>query len=400
MPTRTRPPSGPRRVAIVTGTRAEFGLLAPVMHAVDVRRALTLSVVVCGSHLLPPGRTIREVADAFEIAAVVPMQRPGVTGRAADARALGRGISGLALAFERLKPDWVVVLGDRIEALAAAAGASVAGIAVCHIHGGDRAEGIADDSMRHAISKLSHLHCAATQASARRLVRLGEDPERVLNTGSPSIDALATVGPMNERGARALGNPAAVLLMHPSSAPPGEERRWLNLAAKFASAAADGGTLLWLEPNHDPGREVVLDELARALEPAGTVVRREAHLPRERFVALLKRLASRRGPGGLIGNSSAGLIEAATLGVGVVNLGPRQAGRERAGALLDLCDLPAAESLDAGERARALRTIAARAARRSTTNPYGDGRAAHRIACALETFDPRSPDLLRKRIAY
>ncbi|MBY0260816.1 MAG: UDP-N-acetylglucosamine 2-epimerase, partial [Phycisphaerales bacterium] len=149
-PASTKPQSKRLRVAVVTGTRAEFGLLRPVMDAIKARKDLQLLVVAGGAHLLAPARTIREVESAYTVAATVPMQRPGQTGRAADAAALGRGVSGFAKAFADLKPDWVVVLGDRIEALAAGSAASVAGIAVCHIHGGDRAEGIADEAMRHA----------------------------------------------------------------------------------------------------------------------------------------------------------------------------------------------------------------------------------------------------------
>jgi len=152
-----------RRVMVVTGSRAEFGLLEPVMHAVRGHAALDLVVVVAGSHLVAPGLTWRDVeAAGFAIVARVPMQAEGVSGRLADAAAVGRGVSGLARVYETERPEWVVVLGDRIEAFAAAAAASIAGIAVAHLHGGDRAEGIADEALRHAITKLAHLHLAAT----------------------------------------------------------------------------------------------------------------------------------------------------------------------------------------------------------------------------------------------
>src|SRR5881394_2962134 len=176
--------SGSRTVAVVTGSRAEFGLLRPVMKAIAGHPALNLRVIVTGSHLLSPAETINDVKADFAIDATVAMQSivngqasEPPSGRLSDSASLGRGISGLAEVFSRLSPDVVVVLGDRIEAFAAAAAASVGGIRVAHIHGGDRAEGIADEAMRHAITKLAHLHLAATELSARRIVLMGEKPD-------------------------------------------------------------------------------------------------------------------------------------------------------------------------------------------------------------------------------
>ena len=132
-----------RRVGVVTGSRAEFGLLRPVMTAIAAHPFLDLEVLVTGTHLLPDMRTDMEVERAFEVAARIPMQAPGEGGRADDARALGRGILGFAERFAAAPPDIVLVLGDRIEALAAAAAGAIAGVHVAHVHGGDRAEGSA-----------------------------------------------------------------------------------------------------------------------------------------------------------------------------------------------------------------------------------------------------------------
>src|SRR5205814_10141422 len=129
--------------------------------------------------------------------------------------ATGRGIAGFARVFEEIRPDWVVVLGDRIEAFAAASAASIGGIAVAHIHGGDRAEGIADEAMRHAITKLAHLHLAATEQSAERIIRMGERPEHVLVIGSPAIDGLLAIPALADQRDEELGRPGAVFLMHP-----------------------------------------------------------------------------------------------------------------------------------------------------------------------------------------
>ena len=212
------PVAGVRRIAVVTGTRAEFGLLEPVMRAVAARADQQLLVIPCGSHLISPALTYRDVKAAFgsSIVDAVPMQVAGRTGRAADVEALGKGVARFGRAFERCAPDWVVVLGDRIEAFAAASAASVGGRAVAHIHGGDRAEGVADEAMRHAITKLAHLHLAATEQSRERIVRMGERPEHVRCVGSPAIDALAAIRRWSPDAAARTRRPG-----HGAALPPG-----------------------------------------------------------------------------------------------------------------------------------------------------------------------------------
>lgn len=403
-------PKAPRIVAMVTGSRAEFGLLRPVIDAVNAHPRLRgggggARVVVAGSHFLPPARTEREVAAAYPIAARVPMQAlRGPRTRAADAVAVARGVEGFARAFARLRPDWVVVLGDRIEALAAAVAASVGGLAVAHIHGGDRAEGVADEAMRHAISKLAHLHAAATPASARRLVRMGERPEHVHVTGSPAIDgllakgagampalsdrqvALLGVGAVGSR-ARSWRTPRYVFLLHPSGLPDADEQRLAHDSVWATDLLPEGERTLALAPNHDPGRAHVVAALSAAQRAHGW--RLLEHLPRARFVGLLKWMAERRVP--LVGNSSAGLIECAALGVPVINLGPRQAGRERLGNVFDVPDpargLHRAEAWLSDTRVKPSAVL-------------GRGRAGRAIAELLARIDPRDASLLRKRNTY
>ena len=296
-----------RTIAVVTGTRAEYGLLEPVMRAVAEHDALELRCVVTGTHL-----TTGSVGDiAFPLAARVPMQRDGETGRAADAAALGRGVSGFASLFDEMQPDVVLVLGDRIEAFAAAAAGSVMGLRVAHVHGGDRAEGVADEAMRHAITKLAHLHFPATAQSRRRLLRLGEDPAAVWNVGSPAVDGLSGVRP-------AADAPRLIVMMHPVGDNDQTER---GRMAEVLAAAAPFDPLV-LMPNHDPGRGGIV----QAISDAG--IEAVDHLPRARFLSLLAGAASGDRGGAIVGNSSAGLIEAAVLRVPCVNVGSRQAGRE------------------------------------------------------------------------
>lgn len=358
-----------RHIAVVTGTRAEYGLLEPVMEAIAQRGRL--SVIVAGMHLV--AGTWRDVR--FDIAAKVRMQKRGATGRAADVEALGRGVIGFGKAFNDLNPDVVVVLGDRIEAFAAATAASVGGYHLAHIHGGDRAEGVADEAMRHAVSKLAHLHLAATAQSARRLIRMGEDPGMVFNVGSPAVSGLRAIEPMDDAALAKLGvdagKPFVVVMQHPCGLSEAQEKRWMTATLRATAKMQR----VVMSPNHDPGRGGVLAALRAA------TVQCIDHLPRQRFIAMLKRAKA------LVGNSSAGLIEAAAVGLPVVNVGPRQGGRQRAGNVVDVAEPQAAAIARAVEAKR----------RRMGRHPYGDGLAHERVA---EVVCGAALGRVRKRNVY
>ncbi len=357
-----------RRIAVVTGTRAEWGLLRPVCEAIGAERALSLHVVAGGAHMLAPARTIDEVRAFAPGLSEFSMQVAGEVGRSADARALGRGIVALSDIFSTLAPDVVVVLGDRIEAFAAASAAAVGGMRVAHIHGGDRAEGVADESMRHAITKLAHIHFPASAESAQRILALGEQAATVHFVGSPSIDGLDAISPIDDERYRDLGSPEFVFLMHPCAR--GDEIEHSDAAA-ILDAATARGRVLALSPNSDPGRWGIVRAIAERCDR----LRIAEHLPRAQFVALLKRPEIRA----LVGNSSAGIIEASALGTRVIDIGRRQRGRERATAVVG-CAVAEPTALD--EAFSALDFVPDHA-----THPYGDGGASARIARQLAEFD-------------
>lgn len=354
-----------RRIAVVTGTRAEYGLLRSVMAAIRDHPSLALETWVTGTHLLPGHDTVAEIDPSFTITRRVPMQRSDDVGRAADAAALGRGVEGFAGALRSDPPDVVLVLGDRIEAFAAAAAAAVAGVRVAHMHGGDRAEGVADESLRHAVTKMAHIHLPATRTSAQRIIAMGEEPTRVHVVGSPAIDGLDAVPPMPEPEYALLGSPKIVVLLHPVG---DDDEIELERAAKLLQAAADAGPTLALAPNHDPGRAGVV----KAIERSGC--RSVGHLARPAFLGLLRRAAV------LVGNSSAGLIEAAAMPIHAINIGRRQAGRERPANVIDAPDR------DYQTIADAIRRCLSTPARR-VDHPYGDGRAGVKTADLLATLD-------------
>ncbi|MDX2145899.1 MAG: UDP-N-acetylglucosamine 2-epimerase [Planctomycetota bacterium] len=398
-------------VAVVTGSRADFGLLRPVMLAIAASPELELAVIAAGSHLVSRGHTYRDVKREFEIAAAVPMQVAGRTGREADAEAVGVGVGRFVRAFQHLKPRCVLVLGDRIEAFAAAAAASVGGWRLAHVHGGDRAEGVADEAMRHAITKLAHVHFAATPMSGERIVRMGEVEESVHVVGSPAIDGLRDVPVLDEKMFAELGRPGTIVLHHPVGMSDAQEE--LLARSVLAAAIQAGSPVLVLDPNLDPGRDGIIRAIDDVLRtpgiealggPAAASIVRWPHLTREKFLGLLKRLAKRDQEGRtgvIVGNSSAALIECAALGVPAVNIGPRQSGRERFANVVDV-DV----GVDVDARGEAVRGAIGEAIRQARSLPsgaldspasrdaYGDGQAGERIAEILaRTLKRGGPDV-------
>ncbi len=372
-----------KKIMIVTGTRAEFGLLRPVMYAVHAQTSCELRVVVAGSHLVQPAVTFREVKAEFGIADTIPMQTVGKVGRLADVEALGKGIARFGRSFEMNEPDCVVVLGDRIEAFAAASAASIGGYPLAHIHGGDRAEGVADEAMRHAITKLAHIHFPVTQTSAERIIKMGEDSNSVHVVGSPAIDGLDEIPAMGDGAFAELGSPEVVILMHPIGREDEAEQAVMGL---IFHAFSDKRVLV-LHPNLDPGRRGIMD----AIESAPIDVQVLPQLVRTQFVGLLKRVGNVGGA--LVGNSSAGLIECSAIGCPSVDIGNRQSGRER-------CDgwtMHAKEDVDSIRQAFDAITNPDYA---RSIHPFGDGHAGERIAAILGATDLACPDLIRKRCVY
>lgn len=368
---------------VVTGTRAEFGLLRPVMYAVHAQAGCELRVVVAGSHLVQPAVTFREVKAEFGIADSIPMQTAGQVGRLADVEALGKGISRFGRSLEMNDPDCVVVLGDRIEAFAAASAASIGGFALAHIHGGDRAEGVADEAMRHAITKLAHIHFPATQTSADRIIKMGEDPASVHVVGSPAIDGLEDIPPMGDGAFGELGSPEVVILMHPIGRDDADEQHTLEKVFK----AFSDKRILVLHPNLDPGRRGIMD----AIGSAPIDVQVCPQLVRSQFVGLLKRVG--QAGGALAGNSSAGLIECSAIGCPSVDIGDRQSGRER-------CE---GWTVRVNEEVGSIREgyeAVTGADQTRGDHPYGDGHSGERIAGILTSVNLDAPGLLRKQCAY
>lgn len=327
----------PSTIAVVTGSRADYGLQYWLIDAIHRAGDLTLQLVVTGSHLSDTfGHTVDQIAsDGFPIAATVPMIAEDDS-EWAMARSTGHGVIGMADALKRLQPDVVVLLGDRFEILAAAQAAMLMAVPVAHLHGGEVTEGAVDESIRHAVSKMSSIHFVSAEPYRRRLIRMGESPERVHVVGAPGLDHfLRTPLPGRAELMSSVGlDPSAPFLLvtyHPAtrgSANPVE-------AVEQLLAALDrfpDQQLLITKANADAGgRRIngVLDAYASQAAPRVALV---ASLGTARYLSAVTHATA------LVGNSSSALIEAPAVGTPTVNVGPRQQGRLRAATVIDCAE--------------------------------------------------------------
>ncbi len=338
--------------------------------------ALSLQIIATGMHLSARhGRTVRAIqADGWTVDATVPWP---ASDERQNAVQTGRAMAGIAAALDRLNTDIVLVVGDRVEAFAAAAAGHVAGRIVAHVHGGDRALGQVDDSLRHAITKLAHLHFPATVASKQRILQLGEDPWRVHRVGSPGIDGIAMQA---AAGDATLGR-FALIVLHPTDTDDAVEAgRAAMLLGCVRRIGFDHIVIIY--PNNDPGSGGIIS----CWETSGEQVLRDA--PRATFLALMRDAAA------LIGNSSSGIIEAASFGTPVVDVGPRQLGRERSANVVNV-------PFDRRRIERELRRLwnAGRPLRCANKNVYGGNGAGERIAKVLASVEIDAR-LRRKLISY
>lgn len=362
-----------RRVAVFSATRADLWPLTPLLRELVADPRLAPTLLATGAHLSSAyGSTVREIGEWVE---TVPIDAgltadDSATGLLAAAR---REAAGVAEVLDAMRPDLLVVLGDRYELLGVAQAALLFRVPIVHLHGGDVTEGAFDDSVRHAITKLASLHCCATELAARRIRSLGEEPWRVHVTGAPALDGLlARVAATPESEwhdaiGGAPGRPFGVLTFHPPTIAPGRAQAELDALLDACRAL---GTVVATYPGADPGAQAVLDRL-RAFAPTHPDFRLVPSLG----AAYASVVAA---SDVVLGNSSSGIVEVATFGVPVVNVGDRQDGRERPAAVIDAPEAAAVRAavdraLDPGFRA----SLAGRA------NPYGDGHASARIAAVL-----------------
>ncbi len=321
----------PRKVAVLTGTRADYGIYRPVLRAIMSRKELSLRLIVTGMHLAEEfGKTIREIEiDGFPVAARVDMLLRGDT-QGAMAKSLAIGLLGITQALEEERSDFMLVLGDRGEMLAGAIAAAHLRIVTAHLHGGELSGSI-DGSLRHAITRFAHLHFPVTQRAASCLAASGEEKFRIIPIGVPGLDdADQGFDVTDEELQAALGFPLSgrfgLVVLHPALEEAGQNAAQAENILKVA-LESDLQCLVFL-PNSDAGREAILQAIK--IHGSDPKLHCIAHLPRRIYLGLLARAAV------MIGNSSSGIIEAPYFKLPVINIGSRQQGRERAGNVLDI----------------------------------------------------------------
>ena len=371
----------PRKICVVTGTRADYGLLYWLLKEIKNEPALELQIIATGMHLSPEfGSTYKIVEeDGFIIDAKVEMLLSSDT-PVGITKSIGLAIIGFADALDRLKPDIIVLLGDRFEILAAAQAALAARIPIAHIHGGESTEGVIDEAIRHSVTKMSHLHFVAAEPYKKRVIQLGEEPDRVFNFGTPGLDnikrlKLLTKNEFEKTINFKMGNLNFLITYHPASLLTEKDN---EKAAKELFKALDNfpdARAIFTKPNSDSGGKII----------SQIIDDRVAKQP-ERFVSFvslgqLKYLSAMQNVDLVIGNSSSGLIEAPALKKPTVNIGIRQQGRLKASSVIDCAEN--SEVITAAVKKALSKDFQAKLTK--IISPYGTGDASHKIKEVLKT---------------
>jgi UDP-hydrolysing UDP-N-acetyl-D-glucosamine 2-epimerase len=372
----------PRKIAVVTGSRADYGLLRALLRILQDESAVQLQLVVSGSHLLAGfGNTLAEIeCDGYPIAAQVPLTLPDDSAINV-ARATGVAVAGFAEAFAKLAPEVVVLLGDRYEMLAAGTAALLLNIPAAHIHGGEVTLGAFDEGIRHALTKLSLLHFVAAEPYRKRIIQMGEEPSRVFTVGAPGLDQFAQTRQL------ARGEIAAILdipvdrkflivTLHPSTARPETDAPTAD-ALLLALQEMTDHALIFTGVNADPGHGAIDKKIRTFVAVEKDRARLFTSLGSENYINALKYAAA------VVGNSSSGIVEGPAAGIPTVNIGDRQTGRIRAASVIDCA--PEREAVLA-----ALKQAASPAFREKIKNaepPFGRGGASAKIARILIETD-------------
>lgn len=391
-----------RVIALFTGSRAEYGLQFPILKAIAESDVLDYRLLVSGSHLDGNfGRTRSEiVGDGFRIHAEVDIEMQSDT-LDATAHAIGSGIISISHALAAMRPDMLIVYGDRFESFAAAIAASQMNIPTAHIEGGDLTEGGAlDDSVRHAVTKLAHLHFATNAQSANRVLAMGEEPWRVHTIGLPAIDLIregryAQPNEVEEQLSLDLSLPVVLFTQHSVTMEfdRAVEQIRPSLDA-LGSLAATGAQIVITYPNNDAGGRAIIAELDRRGASDARHFRVSRSLGRHLYHGVLGLALDGRHRVACVGNSSSGIKETPAFGCPTVNIGSRQDGRLRADNLIDVTY--DAKEIEAAVR-RSLFDEAFRRQARSATNPYDLGGAGAKVVEVLAQV-PLDLALLRKRM--
>lgn len=392
-----------RKIAVFTGNRSEYGLQYPVLTAIAKDPRLDYYLLAGGAHLREDfGKTSAEIeSDGFRIHREVQIQ-PDAGSATYTAHSIGAGVTSISSILAELKPDFTVIYGDRFESFAAMIASTQMNIPTAHIEGGDYTEGGAlDDSVRHAMTKLAHLHFTTNTSAADRVRALGEEPWRIFVIGLPALDLIAAnrfTSPealMEEFG---LNGSQPILLFCQHSVTTEQDRAASQIQPSLRALrrlAGERYQMVLTYPNDDCGGKAIIQELENFVSERHAGAHLVRSLGRSRFHGMLN-LIGRVGRGALVGNSSAGIKEAPAFGCPAVNIGSRQQGRLRA---LNVVDVPYEEGAIVAAIRRCSEDDVFRQVCRTCENPYGGGSAGTKIADVLATI-PIDARLLQKKMTF
>ncbi len=371
-----------KKICVVTGSRAEYGLLKWVMRMIGESSRLNLQVIVTGTHLSPEfGLTFREIeSDGFQIDRKVEMLLSSDT-TVGITKSVGLALCGFSDVLADLKPDLVLVLGDRYEIFAAATAAMIARVPIAHLHGGEKTEGAIDEAIRHAITKMSHLHFVAAEEYRQRVIQLGEAPERVFNVGGLGLDGIRNLELLDRAALEKslefkLGPRNLLVTFHPTTL---EENTAATQMAELLAAldTLPQTHLLFTMPNADTEGRALIGLIKDYVERHPQSSKAFTSLGQLRYLSCLSQVD------GVVGNSSSGLIEAPSFKIGTINIGDRQRGRLKASSVIDCKP----DRLAIKSALEELFSDKFRAKLTSVVNPYGTGGASRAIVGILENTD-------------
>ncbi len=369
-----------KKVLVITGTRAEYGLLRWVIDGISKSNLLELQLCVTGMHLSPEfGLTFQEIEkDGYQIDSKVEMLLSADT-PSAITKSMGLGLIGFADEFNRLKPDLILILGDRYEIMCAAIAATIARTPIAHLHGGEATEGCIDEAIRHSITKMSHLHFVAAEEYRRRVIQLGEHTNRVFCVGGTGVDNIHKLDLLSKQELEnsldfELGGKSILVTFHPvtleSNTSGDQMRELLASLSEFTDHK-----IIFTMPNADTdGREIL--KLIESFCLDNHNCRAYTSLGQLRYLSCLKYVDV------VVGNSSSGLLEVPSFKIPTVNIGDRQKGRLKAGCVIDcspiknqiISAIKRAVSLDFKESCKVIK------------NPYGEGGASQKIIQTIESI--------------
>jgi len=378
-----------RKICVVTGTRAEYGLLYWLMKEIQSDTQLELQIIVTGMHLSPEfGLTYKEIEKEFKIDKKIEMLLSSDTS-VGISKSMGLAQISFAEAYEELNPDIVVVLGDRFEIFSAASAAMIARIPIAHIHGGETTEGAFDEAIRHSITKMSHLHFVATEDYRRRVIQLGEAPERVFNCGAPGLDSVAKLGLLEKDEFEKaigfkLGMKNLLVTFHPATLEKCTAENQFQQLLDALDELTDTSVIFTKANADTDGRAInkMVDEYVASHNDRTIAFTSMGQL---RYLSALQYVDA------VVGNSSSGLIEAPSFKIGTINIGDRQKGRIKANSVIDC--LPEKEAIVGA--LKKLYSSSFQSELSNVTNPYGEGGASVKISATLRSIS--LSNILKKR---